>query len=205
MKTKIKPAYPRPLFLAVVLFSLLLASCRKDKDGTPETASAGVDCETVSCPAPADFYGTGLMNGECWSTEWTVYDRIMSNDHYIILGFNVVNGIGQKLLFDISHNANLQDTVWLARGNIDDSQPNIGQAWYSYNEGHSNAGTFDFTKNAPPTYEDYLLIDYFNEDTTLLEGRFKIRFTHRSVSAFIEEIAPDSMRFECGRFRVEQY
>ena len=204
MPTKIKPTYIRSTFLLIVLFSLLLASCQKDKNGSPQTTSAGVNCDTVSCPVPTEFYGAGLMNGGCWFAEGTFFDRILSNGYYIILAFNV-NGIEQRLSFDISRNVDLQDTVWLARGNVDDAQPNTGKAWYSYHEGDAVAGDFQFAKNAPPTYEDYLLIDYFNEDTTLLEGRFKLRFTDRSVSAFVEDIAPDSMRFECGRFRVEQY
>jgi hypothetical protein len=33
-------------------------------------------------------------------------------------------------------------------------------------------GNFKLDKDAPFTGEDYLLIDYVNADTTLLEGRF---------------------------------
>ncbi|NBC05563.1 MAG: hypothetical protein GVY26_00025 [Bacteroidetes bacterium] len=192
-------------FLILIIFTAisLLGSCREEDSGKPETAVSGINCDTVSCPIPTDFYGAGLMNGECWFAEAAIFDRILTDGYLLQMGF-VVNGISENIIFDLSRDVNLEDTIWLARGNVDDSRPNIGKAWYSYSEGHSIAGGFDFTKNAPPTYEDYLLIDYFNEDTTLLEGRFKLRFTDRSVNSFVTH-APDSMRFECGRFRLEQY
>ena len=51
------------------------------------------------------------------------------------------------------------------------------------------------------TKEDYMIIDYVNEDTTEIAGRFQVAFTKRSVGLPID--IPPSMAITCGTFKVK--
>ncbi|MDV7396808.1 hypothetical protein RZS08_35750, partial [Arthrospira platensis SPKY1] len=63
---------------------------------------------------------------------------------------------------------------------------------------------FGFSPDSELTYQDFLLIDDFSADTTIVEGRFQVRFPKRSVSNFVTH-APDTMNIRCGKFRAKAF
>jgi hypothetical protein len=86
------------------------------------------------------------------------------------------SNMGESLYITLSPSTDLRDTIWLMHPNSPERRANTVRASYAYFEDHSVVGNFKLDKDAPFTGEDYLLIDYVNADTTLLEGRFSGTF-----------------------------
>ncbi|MEO0683770.1 MAG: hypothetical protein AAFY76_01650 [Cyanobacteria bacterium J06649_11] len=185
-----------------ILLILLFSSCQK---GDFQQRLGEIDCAEVDCMIADDFYGSGLLNGECWTTRFVGIGPFPGRDLDIILGDPEVNGHRGELhlTFDKT-TTDLQDTIWLGRQPTGHGPSNSGTAQYIYWEDHTPVGRFKFILNAPFTYDDYLLIDSYNIDTSILSGRFNLRFTERDVSSFVHH-APDSMNIKCGSFRVEEF
>ena len=171
----------------------------------PQPMPSEVNCAEVDCVIEDSFYGKGLLNGECWTTPFVGINPLSSRDINIILGDPEINGQrGELHLTFAKSSTNLQDTIWLGRLPTSNSPSNFGGAQYLYWEDHTPVGRFKFAPNAPFTYQDYLLIDDFNADTTMISGRFQLRFVERNIASFVQH-APDSMTIKCGSFRVERF
>lgn len=192
----------RPL-LTVLLICAVLLSCCKNDDDIVEQPYDKLDCTQVDCPISQEFYGVGMMNDACWKSDFAVLEPVSSFSLAISLNKNEINGIREGLTISINKKTELLDTIWLGWADFANQVPNLAYARYSYSEGNSSAGKFDFAPDVPVTKEDFLVIDFINEDTSIVEGRFQLRFSRRSVSSFVTH-APDSMRFQCGKFRAKE-
>ncbi|MDV7397687.1 hypothetical protein RZS08_40175, partial [Arthrospira platensis SPKY1] len=104
----------------------------------------------------------------------------------------------------INKATSLRDTIWLGGTYSDVEIPGLARSSYNYLEDHTIAGSFRFAPTDTLTYKDFLLIDDFNADTTIVEGRFQVRFPRRSVSNFVTH-APDTMNIRCGKFRAKAF
>jgi hypothetical protein len=186
--------------LSCFLLVVLLYSCDKDK----AAPALPVDCAEMDCPVTEEFYGVGLMNGACWAADGVWIDTFSRVDFLITLGRVGLNGIEESLLLRVSRATDLQDTIWLGWRYSNHDIPNLVNPTYFYSEGHSGAGHFGFSPDSELTYQDFLLIDDFNADTTIVEGRFQVRFPKRSVSNFVTH-APDTMNIRCGKFRAKAF
>jgi hypothetical protein len=185
-------------WIPLLLLTLLFLGC-KDDEPTVQTPTA--DCEDVACPAATqEFYGTGLMNGACWEAAWVGIDTFSTTELNIVMTETAVDGIYGRLYLIVNQVTNLLDTIWIG-GDSNNMTPNLAYAWFYYIEDHSIVGDFTFRPLDVLTYKDFLLIDYFNADTTIVEGRFQVHFPRRLINPFVTH-APDSMRIECGRFRA---
>jgi hypothetical protein len=186
--------------LSCFLLAVLLYSCDKDK----AAPALPMDCAEMDCPVTEEFYSVGLMNGECRAAK-AVKTAFSSTFSFSIRLFGgEVNGISEELTFSINPMTTLQDTIWLGWNSFTNPRPNVAHTWYSYMEDHSVAGEFKFGVGTEVTYNDFLLIDYFNADTSIVEGRFEVRFPERSVSGFVTH-APDTMHIRCGKFRAKAF
>jgi hypothetical protein len=188
--------------LSCFLLAVLLYSCDKDK----ASPALPVACMEIECPVVTEeFYSVGLMNGECWAADGAVIDTFSQVNFLIVLASAGLDGITESLLIDISRTTDLRDTIWLGwNRSFTNPRHNVAHTWYSYLEDHSVAGEFKFGVGTEVTYNDYLLIDYFNADTSIVEGRFEVRFPERSVSGFVTH-APDTMNIRCGKFRAKAF
>jgi hypothetical protein len=184
--------------LSCFLLAVLLYSCDKDK----AAPALPVGCEEMDCPVTEEFYSVGLINEECRAAKAVITTFSSTLSFSIRLFGGEVNGISEDLTFGINQITSLNDTIWLGWNSFTNPKPNIARAWYSYMEDHSLAGGFQFGVGTEVTYNDYLLIDYFNADTSIVEGRFQVRFPKRSVSNFVTH-APDTMNIRCGKFRAK--
>jgi hypothetical protein len=75
----------------------------------------------------------------------------------------------------------------------------LGSIGYIYSEPSGVSGSF----RIPPgqgTKNDFLIIDYYNADTTILEGRFQCTFKEGSAASWVN--APDSLVLTDGSFKV---
>ncbi|WP_282776190.1 hypothetical protein [Phaeodactylibacter xiamenensis] len=191
--------------LNMILFSFLISCCNDDDMMIKEPDDMVVDCTEMDCSTQEDFYGVGVMNGECWESDFSQLEIFDSSWKLMItLGKEESNGIDGRLFFIINELTNLSDTIWLGFSYSNVSTPNlIASVGYTYLEDHSIVGDFDFSSDDELTYNDFLIIDYFNQDTSIVEGHFQVRFPQRSVNHFVN--APDSMNIQCGRFRVSEF
>jgi hypothetical protein len=182
------------------LFALAFFCC-DDDDGIPEPPPPPpvFNCEEVSCEPHEEFYGKCVMNQWCWIADGIFVDYSPSR-MILTFGKNEVDGIGERLSIKIYSNTNLQDTIWIGTTDSGNPEPNIAPTYYGYTEDGGSAGTFNFMFGQELTYEDYLLIDYYNADTSIIEGQFQVRFPERAVNSYVN--APDTMRLSCGSFRV---
>jgi hypothetical protein len=184
--------------LILLLVIIILSCCGEDDEAIPQPMIK--DCTELDCPHEDEFYGKAVMNDESWLADW-IYTDLTSSSLAVFLLKAGPDNIGEQLVFTIYNNSNWQDTIWLGSPYSNDPPPNFARAIYDYSEGHSSVGYFRFNTGDPPTGDDYLLIDDVNADTTIIEGRFQVRFPIRSVNSYVT--APDTMRLGCGRFRVE--
>lgn len=144
-----------------------------------------------------EYHGTYLFNNECRSPELNVF-RSASNRFYIQL---IKTGpISEDLTFTISKKSNLEDTLFLET--LPGFIPSLEKAdvLYSYIEG-GIVGSWEIP-NGSGTKQDFLIIDYFNEDTTIIEGRFQCKFQTRDVNSFVN--APDTLNISCGSFKLKK-
>ncbi|MEO0683771.1 MAG: hypothetical protein AAFY76_01655 [Cyanobacteria bacterium J06649_11] len=159
----------------------------------------------INCSIEEEFYCSGLLNEECWTTTFVSISPLSEDDLVIICGDPEVNGIRGELRFVIEKSTtDLQDTIWLGKRSNGSDLDNFAGARYIYLEGNSLVGGFEFVLNAPFTSKDYLLIDSFNADTSVVNGRFRLKFTERNVPSFVTH-APDSMSISCGSFRIRDF
>ncbi|WP_367388763.1 hypothetical protein [Lewinella sp. LCG006] len=182
----------------MALFFGAVACC---EDPVMDVVKEEPSCDEVECAIQDEFYGVGLLNGECWYAERGWID---SSNPYVLsiyLAANTTNEIIDELSFIVNDETALSDTIWLGWAYSNIPIPNVASTRYAYIEDHSNVGSFSFERDSPLTYQDYLLIDYFNADTTIVEGHFQVKLPHRSVNSFVTH-APDSMNIRCGRFRA---
>lgn len=160
----------KQLFLYVIA-CLLFFSCQKEKiTSEPEGSDthSTIDCTVEECDIEEDFYWKGFINGECWTT---IEGRLDPNTHRMLITLfgEKRNGIDEFLHLIIYHNTDLRDTIWIGWNHSSVLYPNIARASYNYSEGgDTDLGEFEFSLADELTREDYLLIDYVNEDTTII-------------------------------------
>lgn len=191
-------------FLNMILFSFLISCCNDDDMMIKEPDGMVVDCTEMDCSTHEDFYGVGVMNAECWIADNTELEINTPSAMMLVnLRKYESNSIDGYLYFIINKLTDLNDTIWLGFSYSNVPIPNVARTKYTYLEDHSIVGDFDFSPDDELTYNDFLIIDYFNQDTSIVEGHFQVRFPQRSVNHFVN--APDSMNIQCGRFRVSEY
>jgi hypothetical protein len=191
-------------FLNMILFSFLISCCNDDDMMIKEPDGMVVDCSEMDCSTQEDFYGVGVMNEECWIADNTELEINTPSAMMLVnLRKYESNSIDGYLYFIINKLTDLNDTIWLGFSYSNVPIPNVARTKYTYLEDHSIVGDFDFSPDDELTYNDFLIIDYFNQDTSIVEGHFQVRFPQRSVNHFVN--APDSMNIQCGRFRVSEY
>lgn len=183
-----------------LLFFLVFVACCKEP--IIDTNKEELHCEEVECPILDEFYGAGLLNGECWYAEKGWIDSTSRNNLTILLTKHEIDGFIDELAFLINKETNINDTIWLGWAYSNNSTPNLARVEYYYIEGHSIVGDFSFEVGSPLTYKDYLLIDYINAYTTIVEGRFQVKLPHRRVNNFVTH-APDTMNITCGSFKAK--
>jgi hypothetical protein len=141
-----------------------------------------------------------FLNGECTVALYTRFNKSS-------LGLRIQGGlprsasIGEGFSCLIFPGMDLADTLWLGRTDTFSPTSGIASGRYFYVEEDTSVGTFEFERDVIDP-ESYLIIDYFNADTTVLEGRFQCRFTDRSVNSFVG--APDTLQLSCGSFKVQR-
>ncbi|WP_421947190.1 hypothetical protein [Phaeodactylibacter xiamenensis] len=191
-------------FLNLILFSFLISCCNDDDMMIKEPDGMVVDCSEMDCSTQEDFYGVGVMNEECWIADNTELEINTPSAMMLVnLRKYESNSIDGYLYFIINKLTDLNDTIWLGFSYSNVPIPNVARTKYTYLEDHSIVGDFDFSPDDELTYNDFLIIDYFNQDTSIVEGHFQVRFPQRSVNHFVN--APDSMNIQCGRFRVSEF
>ncbi len=169
----------KPLLVSI-LFGVLLSSCGKNDDTKP-VGHTGIDCSAVDCLPLNDYAASALMNGACWQADWARIDTFsMPNDISIYISGGVTNGIWELFIININDLTNLE-------GGFYSNLPiaNIARISYDYLDDLVPAGCFDFKPTDGITYKDFLIIDYFNADTTIIEGRFQVRFPDKTVNTII--------------------
>ena len=191
-------------FLNMILFSFLISCCNDDDMMIKEPDDMVVDCTEMDCSTQEDFYGVGVMNEECWIADNTELEINTPSAMMLVnLRKYESNSIDGYLYFIINKLTDLNDTIWLGFSYSNVPIPNVARTKYTYLGDHSIVGDFDFSPDNELTYNDFLIIDYFNQDTSIVEGHFQVRFPQRSVNHFVN--APDSMNIQCGRFRVSEF
>lgn len=181
--------------------ALLLGSCCEDDEAQP-IPSHEIDCASIDCEWLSEYAGSAIMNDECWQARWAGLDTFSNSGLYIYLSGNEVNGIWEYLTISVNEMTNLEDTIWIGGFPSNNPVPNLARATYWYSDDLAPAGRFFFDSSDILTYKDYLIIDDFNADTTIVEGRFQVRFPQKNVSNFITH-EPDSMNIQCGHFRAK--
>lgn len=58
-----------------------------------------VDCSEVDCMIEDEFYGSGLLNWECWMISFVGISFLFEDDLIIIFGDLDINGICGELRF----------------------------------------------------------------------------------------------------------
>lgn len=188
--------------IVIASLAVLTLSCKEEMT-IDKPQQSELRCEEIECSIVADFYGVGIMQNDCWTADASYIDLLSSSSLSITLGKNEINGIGENLRFVINDVTDLADTIWLGWTDVTIPAPNIAEARYFYTEGHSSAGKFDFEPYSELTSKDFLIIDYINEDTSIVEGRFQVYFTRKIMSSFVPN-APEEMNIRCGRFKSKE-
>ena len=184
-------------FQICLLFFAFL-SCCDDDDAIPQPPPPPA-CLEVVCETEEEFFGKAIRNSECWIAD---YVRFRGPGSSIYLYQERSDGFTERLSFPLNRNTDLSDTIWLGFTNSGNPSPHIVYANYGYNTDHGVLGGFIFEYGSAPSYEDFLIIDYFNADTSILEGHFQVNFPPANPIPFVNP--PDSMRLGCGSFRVKE-
>jgi hypothetical protein len=179
-------------FVIITLLSGMLAllACEKEKAQPAETC-------LDACPHEG-FHAVFLKNGECFNS---VNSKFRFDGGDIALRFRNGNLINESLLIYINPNYDFEDTLWLESFYLLNPQPSKAYVLYSYVQDDQVFAGWTIPAGKS-TKEDYLIIDYFNEDTTIIEGRFQCRFQESWNGGAIE--IPDSLVITCGSFRVQK-
>ena len=184
-------------FQICLLFFAFL-SCCDDDDTVPQPPTPPA-CLEVVCETEEEFFAKAIRNSECWIADYVRWDGSGSSiDFFQGRPDNITEGLS----FPLNRNTDLSDTIWLGFTNSGNPAPNIVSGKYIYFDLHVIYGSFKFEYGSEPTYRDYLLIDYFNADTSILEGHFQVNFPPANPIPFVNP--PDSMRLGCGSFRVKE-
>ncbi|WP_367391452.1 hypothetical protein [Lewinella sp. LCG006] len=184
-------------FQICLLFFVFL-SCCDDDDAVPQPPPPPA-CLEVLCETEEEFFGKAIRNSECWIAD---YVRFRGPGSSIYLYQERPDGFTEVLSFPLNRNTDLSDTIWLGFTNSGNPSPHIVSASYRYDTDHGVLGGFRFEYGSAPSYQDFLIIDYFNADTSILEGHFQINFPPANPIPFVNP--PDSMRLGCGSFRVKE-
>ncbi len=165
-------------------------ACEKEEPVPPMPTMPIYD---VPCEVE-EYYGAFLQNGECFvDNEVTLL--VTNIDRIFRIGKQGM--IPEGINLSISHEANLMDTLFLRPV----AGVNNASVLYTYRLGDSSGGTFSISPGTG-TDQDFIIIDYFNADTTEMMGRFQCRFNDRSI-AEPPVVAPDTMVITEGYFRVK--
>lgn len=189
------------IYFTLILLSCLFA-CREDDEMVLEPETSELNCSDLDClQAEEEYYSYGLMNAECWAADGTYLEVKSNGDLKLVMAKLPTNGINEELRFFVNNITDLNDTIWLGWSYSSIPEPNLSNVGYYYMEDHSSAGRFSFSPDIDLTFNDYLLIDYFNSDTSIVEGRFHVSFPENSVAGFVTH-APDSMQIKCAQFKL---
>ena len=183
--------------LLLLLLPVMYFSCCDD-DAVPQPPPPPA-CLEVVCETEEEFFGKAIRNSECWIAD---YVKFRGPGSSIYLYQERPDGFTERLSFPLNRNTDLSDTIWLGFTNSGNPSPHIVYANYGYNTDHGVLGGFIFEYGSAPSYEDFLIIDYFNADTSILEGHFQVNFPPADPIPFVNP--PDSMRLGCGSFRVKK-
>ena len=163
-----------------------------------------ISCEKTESPKPickticehGDFHGVFLLNDKCFSSDNLIFTK--DGDYYLI-NLRKSGPISEGVSFVIFPTANFKDTLFLESSfNLKVNECGV---FYNYFEGASVAGSWDIPKDKG-TNHDFLIIDSFNSDTTIIEGRFQCKFQERFVNLFVN--APDTLNISCGSFKIKR-
>lgn len=80
---------------------------------------------------------------------------------------------------------------------------NIVEVRYFYIEGYFFVGKFDFEFYLEFMFKDFLIIDYINEDMSIVEGCFQVNFIRKIMSSFVFNVL-EEMIIRCGRFKLKE-
>lgn len=145
-----------------------------------------------------EFHATCLVNGECFNSLRTVGNLEKGRISFIIIN-SEQNQYG-AVHIRLRKNKISSDTLYF-KGSVPFlNGENNSDIFFSYSEDDQLLGSFDLHSGGG-TKEDYMIIDYVNEDTTEIAGRFQVAFTKRSVGLPID--IPPSMAITCGTFKVK--
>jgi hypothetical protein len=178
------------MIIALLSGMLALLACEKEK------AQPSEKC-LDACPHEG-FHAVFLKNGECFTS---VNSEFWFDGGRIALNFYNGSLINETLLISLDFNSNFKDTLWLETFNALNPDPLKARILYSYSQDDQLLAGWRIPAGKG-TKEDFLVIDYFNEDTTIIEGRFQCRFQENWNGGAIE--IPDSLVITCGSFRVQK-
>jgi hypothetical protein len=143
-----------------------------------------------------EFHGTFLLNNNCIKTNSNKFSK--EGDDYII-SLRKSGIFLEGIRFNFTTGQNLKDTLFLESSfNLKSNQCGV---FYTYFEGASVVGSWDIPKGKG-TKNDYLIIDEFNSDTTIIGGRFQCKFQTKTINPFVN--APDTLNISCGSFKLKR-
>jgi len=177
----------------VILVSLLITSCGKDcYDIERSNLTCNDHCEHE------EYHVTCLENGECFKSLF-IKGRLEKGT----ITVNVVNGEQNQygvLNIKLRKNKISCDTLFFRGTAAYLEDLSFSDVFLFYGEGDQILGGFKIPTGGG-TKEDYVIVDYINEDTTEIAGRFQVEFTERFVGLPIG--MPPNMSITCGSFRVK--
>jgi hypothetical protein len=175
------------LFFRLVIICVLFQSCCKEEMPPPIPP-----CEHD------DFHVTYRFNDSCVTETFVQFSKD-GEDFAIKSGRTHSEEIAQFLNILILEESNLNDTLWIEGFDVTSSFTDRVIFTYSYVESSGISGGFRI-RPGQGTKDDYLIIDYYNADTTILEGRFQCKFKEGSAASWVN--APDSLKLSEGSFKV---
>jgi len=163
-----------------------------------------IGCEKIDHTKPLEkpicehqeFHGTFLQNNICFKANSFQYFK---DGNFYFISLKKSDLFIEGIRFNFNSKQNLKDTLFLESSfNLKSNQCGV---FYSYFEGASIVGSWDIPQNKG-TKNDYLIIDEFNSDTTIIKGRFQCKFQTKTVNPFVN--APDTLNISCGSFKLKR-
>jgi len=145
-----------------------------------------------------DFHVSFRFNDSCATQTYIRFEKLGS-DFHISSGRTHTEEIGQFLHVFFLKESNLNDTLWIDSINSNSSANDKVSVRYSYVESSGISGGYNIIPGQG-TRNDYMIIDYYNADTTIIEGRFQCKFTEGSAASWVG--APDTIVITDGSFKV---